>query len=515
MFLAYILLNSKETNSGLDEKLTMNAAKSALLLGLPALLAGCGGGSGGGGGSAPAPSPITYTWQMVSLDSVAKNTVSSGCSIVAEDTSDPTGDTVIAAYKATDRFNILIHNADGQVVSSHNANVNGQFTINASDVPDNGYVSIEEYTSTLLNSADIYMFAVQKDLLSDMVVNVRQHFGAYECYRGEQFKRIEVNPNAVVNVQQVSPSTSYYQTSYAENAIDGGNTAFAIPVRSMLPASEHVLVTLFDDYTAPQATTLTHYVLLDSSYIYDSTSTPGSNGLPTDENIVSPSLSAVGLSLTGHIEVSANNQLHTWQEIYTNNQSYSVIDGTSPFDGWSFKLTGDAGNAWSANIYAPVDINGTTLSAPTLSSMTGNTSIDSAGCLGDFCLSTSSYNPNDVQMQRTHIRSTTVNGSNSFYQTIFSAPNTDQVLMESDFGAQLNPNSNTDRIEVSLAKLDLSNSDAVEEFMLESIDFQQLISNAPANNFDINGLVSLPSETRLRKVNLLGEELDMFKSGIN
>ncbi len=47
----------------------MKAAKSALLLTLPALMVGCGGGSGGnsGGGNSGGTAPTTYTWQFVEM----------------------------------------------------------------------------------------------------------------------------------------------------------------------------------------------------------------------------------------------------------------------------------------------------------------------------------------------------------------------------------------------------------------------------------------------------------------
>ncbi|UTT85103.1 flagellar sheath protein A [Vibrio pelagius] len=479
------------------------------------LLVGCGGGGGGGGGGV---TPVTpkYTWQMLSLNSVERSAVASGCSIVAQDESDANGTKVIAAYKATANFNILFHDENGVITATNQSDANGRFVIDSGEVPDGGYVSLEEIDGSIQGTQDVYMFTVSKELLSDMTLNVRQHSSTYSCYQGEQSKKANVDQNAAVKVDQVSSDTSYYQTSYIDNATSGKMIASGIPVNSDIPASDNVLVTLFESYNGTEARDLSHYVVVDASYVYDSSQGSGSkSGAPTDENLVKPTFTAAGLTLknTSKIDVEIDNEIHTWQSIYESGQVYGVIDGTSPIDNWSFNIEANTDVAfgnWDVKIYDSVDSTGTTVALPTLSTLTA--SITTTGCTG-YCLSADGYVLSEYQIQRTHLRSSNENKRN-FYQTIFAAPNKEQVLMNST-DEELSIDNNNDRLEVSLAQLDTEKEAQVKQFFAQNIDPQVLISSTVPNYNDVNGLLSMASDDKLRRIEIMGNEVQFYQQGVN
>ncbi|RXJ74558.1 flagellar sheath protein A [Veronia nyctiphanis] len=436
------------------------------------LLVGCGGGSSSGGGGNSTPSTPKYTWQILSLNSVERSSVGNGCSIIAQDKFDATGTKVIAAYKATANFNILFHDKNGVITKRNQADANGRFVINSADVPNGGYVSLEEIDGSIQGTQDVYMFTVAKDLLSNMTLNVRQHSSTYSCYKGEQSPQVAVNPNAAVKVDQVDANTRYYQSSYIDNSTNGKTVGAGIPVNSELPSSNNVLVTLFDAYSGGETRDLSRYVVMDSSYVYNSAQGNGSkSGVPTDQNLLKFGFTATGLTLNSgsKIDVEIDNEIYTWQPIYESGQTYSVVDGSSDIDKWSFDIEAttdtNSGN-WSAKIYAPVDKNGTSVVLPTLNPFTA--SITTSGCSADYCLSADGYSASDFQLQRTHLRSSN-NNTRNFYQTIFASPNKDQVLMKST-DEVLNIDNSKDRLEVSLAQLDTRKASQVKQFFAHNIN---------------------------------------------
>ncbi|OLQ86184.1 hypothetical protein BIY21_18395 [Vibrio ponticus] len=491
----------------------MKSAQLSALLAIPALLTGCGGGSeGGSGNSAPSvPSAPKYTWQIVSLKS--ESSVASGCATLGTVAS--TGN-VIAVYEATDNFNILIHNPDGSVKSTINTNGSSKVVIDSASVPDDGFVSLEEIDGSIGGNNDVYMFAVEKDLLSNMTLNVRQFSNSYTCYKGEQFSTANINVASVVKVDQVSGSTQYYQTSYIDNAVDGHNIAAKIPVKSPLPAQEKVLVTLFNSYAANQATDLTHYAIMNGSSVYNVADTGTISGNPTDQNILTPTLDALTLgtlsnTASSRIDANIGSHIYTWQPIYALDQEYSVIDGNSDIKKWSLNLTISDNNNWAGKVFAPVETNGTTIAAPTLTALATN--ISSSCTIGDFCVSSASFDDSEVDLQRTHIRSQTTNSSRSFYQTILASAKNEQVLMQSS-SERLAPTTG-DRVEISLAKVDQISQAKVEHFLSWSINPEELVSSSPANFNDVNGFISMPSDDKERRIAIMGSELQMYRSSVN
>ncbi len=211
-----------------------------------ALLSGCGSSSGD---SDDPILPVTYEWQIVQLISVAEEGLSEGCVIYDDSSID---DDVITAYIAQSGFNILYHNPDGSIAeTTHSSNIsNGLFTIYASDVPDNGYVTLEEFSSgrgsTFTGS---YMFSVQKSLLSDMVLNISEEQTG-DCYPGDDYRDADadVDDGPWVRVAYTSNKPAYYQSSYDEGSISGGsNTNYVLVDLSSDPAHD-ILITGFNVY---------------------------------------------------------------------------------------------------------------------------------------------------------------------------------------------------------------------------------------------------------------------------
>ncbi|ANU37648.1 hypothetical protein [Vibrio scophthalmi] len=490
----------------------MKSAQLSTLLSIPLLLTGCGGGGGGGGGNSTPPVP-KYTWQIVSLKSINDSSVAPGCSTLATGTN---AGEVIGVYEATDNFKILIHNADGTIETDLNLNGSNKVVISSNDIPEYGYVTLEEIDGSIGGNNDVFMFSVEKEFLSDMTLNVRQHSNSYSCYKGEQFIPIEVNPNAVVKVDQISPSTKYYQTSYVDNAVDGRNISAKIPVKSGIPAQDKILVTLFDSYTSNEATNLTHYTVMAGNSVYDSTTSGIISGSPSETNLLKPTFDALALGAlsttqSSQIDVKIDDDIYTWQRIYQLNQQYSVIDGPSSIESWSFNLAVNAVHDWSGQVWAPVETYGTTISAPTLNAFTAN--INSRCTSGNHCVLATGFDDSEVQLQRTHIRSHTNNDSRSFYQTIFSTPRSEQVLMESS-SEILAPNP-ADKVEISIAKLDPNANKQVNQFLAWGIDLQSLVSASTPSFHDVNGLISMPSDDKERRISIMGSELQMYRNGVN
>lgn len=490
----------------------MKSAQLAALLAIPALLTGCGGGESGGGGNSTPPAP-KYTWQIVSLKSINESSVASGCSTLTTGTN---AGEVIGVYEATDNFKILIHNADGTIKSDLDLNGSNNVVIRSTDVPDRGYVTLEEIDGSIGGNNDVFMFSVEKEFLSDMTLNVRQHSNSYSCYKGEQFSPIEVNPNAVVKVDQVSSNTKYYQTSYIDNAVNGHNISSKIPVETSIPAQDKILVTLFDSYLSNEATDLTHYTVMMGNSVYDSSTSGIVSGSPSENNLLKPTFNALALGTlstteSSQIDVNIDDKIYTWQPIYQLNQQYSVIDGSSSIENWSFNLAVNANHGWTGQVWAPVETHGTAISAPTLNAFSA--SIDSSCTSGSHCVSTTGFDDSELQLQRTHIRSHTNNASRSFYQTIFSVPHSEQVLMESS-SETLAPSA-TDKVEISVAKLEPSSDKQIKQFLAWGIAPHSLISVTTPDFHDVNGLISMPSDDKERRISIMGNELHMYRNGVN
>lgn len=478
-------------------------------------LTGCGSDSKSGGVTpGPGPSPTTYTWQLVHLKS---EPTTSNCAVYAVDESN--NGNVIVAYSGNANTNILIHNADGSVKETRKPSNTGKITFSKTDIPDKGFVSVEELDGSIGQQQDVFMFAVQKEVMTNLTINVRRSSASSgNCYiTGESLVSTEVDPKAVINVGQVSVTTEQYRSNYIDRASVGSAVGQKVKVLSDLPAKQQVLITLFDDYTSNEAKNLTHYQMAAANFVYNSDNTSNQSVSPTNRGVIQPGFTVTGITLDANknnsLDVSYANNLYQWQPIYQTSSNYSFITDQDPFNKWSFNLNGTTTNSlWSYHHVASVDGTAKQITSPTLAAL--NATIES-NCAsgGAFCLNSSGYTSSDFNVQRSHIRSNTNNSARVFYQTIYSEPSNEVALMNSS-EETLSPNSNTNRIEVSLGKATISD-EALKYFMNESVNVQSLIGSSLPNFVDANGSVTQQTSLKERYLGLMGQDITTIQSGLN
>ncbi|EDP59049.1 hypothetical protein [Vibrio sp. AND4] len=483
------------------------------------LMVGCGGGGGGGGGGGPAPAP-KYTWQVVHLYAENKSNVKAGC-VIYDELAGST-DKVITAKVANAGFKVLFHNADGTVISDQtidNIPSNGKVTIDSAKVPNEGYVSLEELDGTIGGTQDVYMFAVQKEFLQSMIVNVRQlQSSSNACLLGEQNNKQNRSDNAVITVAQNSSATKFYQSSYVDAQVDGHSVASNIPVAAPLNTTKKVLITAFDSLSSGQYGDLNYFVLADGSAIYDVNNPPASAPTifmnPVSRNDVNLTVNGITLNNNSAVEVGLHNEIYQWQPIYNSTNSLSYTNSNLSASGWTAELGGTttSGN-WNYSSLHSYDGSDLNIYAPFVSNF--DSSMVLANCsLGKICLNAVGFNTDDFDIQRTHIRSSTNNGNRNFYQSIFAKPNSNQVFMESSEEV-LVPNNSVDRLEVSAAALDSLKSDSIMYFLNNSFDIQSVVTASVSDFSDVNGLVSTASDVKKRKLRLLKENVVIIENGKN
>ena len=482
------------------------------------LLVGCGGGGGGGGGGAPAEP--TYTWQFVHLHSESRTSIAANCVIFADDSS--IDGNAITASIADEGFKILFHNSDGSIVSSETISDipdTGKVEIRSGAIPDDGYVSLEEVVGGLGNRNDVYMFTLQKDLMTDLVLNVRQQSNrSNQCYQGEQYS-LTVSDDAAVAVAQSSVDTSYYQSSYINSMSSGSQLSANIPVKAPLNGTKRALVTAFDTVTnngaGDEFTDLMYFAVIPSESIYDKNNPPSTlpsvSMLDSDNSGVIINANRFSIDNTSRVDVAIDNELYQWQPIYSDSTTISYSSNGAFSDGWNVKANGtsDAGN-WNVNTLTAFEGNDISISVPAVNDFS-TTTIDSS-CTADYCLNTTGFTPSDFNIQRTHVRGSTTL-TYDFYQSIYAVPSTNQALMESSVvDYQVQP---SDRIEVSLGTIDLDNADSKAWFMERNMNLQSIVDIDLANFTDVNGSITQPSAVKTRNVSMLGNSVSAVENGVN
>jgi len=116
----------------------MKAAKTAILLTLPALMVGCGGGSGGSSGGGSTPSKPKYTIDFVALKPVTFGTEGS-CAIYG--TNSGNTKSYIAQKAQGANIKLHVHSSNGAWKSSYQS-TSGTISINQSLVQDGDYISV-------------------------------------------------------------------------------------------------------------------------------------------------------------------------------------------------------------------------------------------------------------------------------------------------------------------------------------------------------------------------------------
>jgi len=491
--------------------LRIKIMKKSILASLivPALVVGCG--SGSSGSSAP-----TYQWQVVQLKSVSESSLSSKCIIYAD--SELNDGEVITAYVAEDDYNILYHNADGTIAETFSADdiTNGLFTITSTDVPDDGYVTLEEIESLTGGDRGSYMFSVQKDLLEDLVLNITQEQDS-ACYTGSDYRETD-SDTALVNVQQPDSDPDYYQSSYDVDSVNGKATATAIPVDSPYPASRDVLITAFASYdsSSTEYTELSEWAFISSANLYEDSNDTAST--------LTASLSGNGLTdvywfTTDTVELDSDsaiiaihdNQSYFWQPIYDDVDLLTLAYDTSEVSLWSGYLSGTiTSNDWLFTTFTELDdVTFLELEAFALvEDVLDGVSVASTCDVADaFCLDMNgSYSSDDFDYQRVHFRldeDRTSSSSNISYQSIYSLANEEPVVLVSSLFDYTDPT--LSRIEVNLVSSDADSGDVIQYLMTTNVDPVDLgeysasdfVDDDAATEFysDLNGLITTTSDT--------------------
>ncbi|ACJ28109.1 hypothetical protein swp_1321 [Shewanella piezotolerans WP3] len=473
--------------------------------------------------SSPEPAP-KYDWQIINLYAADQSDVAKGCIIYDNAIAEP--QKVITASIALYGYNVLFHNRDGSVITKHTIKAadvpsTGIVTIDSANVPAGGYVSLEEVDGGIGGNADVYMFSVQKELLSDLVLNVRQPQMGASCYKGSQELPAEIVKSAAVSVLQ-EKSISHYQSSYGLD-VDGHSISSHIPVKSELPAQKQVLVTAYEDDADSKASIMSHYGMIQPGYIYDSNNPGSIIARPlTNENLIyQPWSSQDNLSVDrdSAIYMVYGDNSYLWQSIFNSNHEFALVDGNSDMQHWSAYFTGvDADYDWQYHSYIALDgansVVVNTLPAMYDFSDMGITTNCSSETSADLCIDTSSYSSGDFDLQRTQVRSTTTVGGRNFYQSIYAAPNAQQVLMNSSVVTMAPDVAN--RIEVGLTKSD-NQPQALNYMMAESINIQTAAKDSPIvpEYTDTNGAILTISEKSAAHQAILATNSTMVSNSKN
>jgi len=475
---------------------------------LPTLLVGCG--SSGSSNSNKTVSSAKYTWQVVELRSVAESVALADNCVIYADSVFNEGE-VITAYEADQDFNILYHNADGSIFDTIGADetINGAYTIDSDDVPNDGYVTLEQIESITGGNQGSYMFSVQKSLLSNMVLNVTTTQTG-DCYSDSDYRET-ASGTAVVNVSQPSTAPAFYQSSYDEDSINGQTTTTAIPVDSPYPAGRDTLITAFNTYdaTGEEKTDLTHWAFVDAANLYEDGDVDGGALLTSPlssavTNITWSSTPTVTLDSDSSIIALHEGTSYYWQPIYDSTDALALAYDSTEVSLWSSYFSGtegDTGESWLFNSFMALS-DETDISLTAFATVSAVTSIDvSSTCTvaSSFCIDTDdSFSSADMSYQRVHIRLTEDSGSasNINYQSIYTESNEEPVVLEN---SQFDFNDPTlTRVELNLMSSDTENTDTLEYLMLQNIDLVALGDDTVASNdlySDINGLVTTDTES--------------------
>lgn len=468
-------------------------------------MSGCGG--GGGGSTSGNYSGQTYNWQIIHLETETAEDIEDGCIIFGTSESDTSS--VITASVANTNYNILFHDANGSLledytIAASDVSSDGNVSIDSSLLPDNGYVTLEEIESGLSNNPNVYMFSVEKSLLSDLVVNVRLPQTGSDCYLGEDYRASsKTSDSAALSVLQEA-NIDYYQTSYAEDLVSGKGISSNIPVLSPIPAEKDTLVTAFFDSENNQYTDLGYYTFVDSSLIYDteltteviSSSLKNTDLTPlywqTSENITLNSNSA--------ITIIHDENTYLWQYLYSEIDQITLALDDNDISTWSSFFSGTENNTlWQFDSFQTITNSTTTieLALPELNLVEETQLIESctiAASSLDYCIDAgTSFEPDNFNYQRTHIRLLSGSGNNTVYQSIYGLPSLQQPLLESSV-LDIQPTS-ASRIEIGLMEGSASDEN-LQYFMDKYLDVDTLAETSVVANFnDANGFVTTPIES--------------------
>ena len=508
---------------------------------VPILLAGCSDSST----SSESSSSGNYKWQIVHLESVDESDLGNSCVIYADseiETADSTVDEpeyqVVTAYKTDDDYNILYHYQDGSIAETIEASdlTNGTLTITLSDVPDNGYVTLEELDgSSRIDYLGSFMFSVQKSLLDNMVLNIPGS-SSTSCVTGSDHREGEA-VTKFVSVDQ-KDNNVYYQTSFDVDSLAGSEVSSDIPVAYIEDENRDVLVTVFNDYTlvsdgteTTETTTetiaedrgnLANWAFVDSKSVYDAIFDDDGdfelddNGDEQYENDgiedtdLNANLAVVSWSTIDTVSLDDNSGViaihddstYFWQPNYDENTELNIAYETDEVDTWNSYFSGTVtliGGDWTFTSFN--DLTGDDVidndnlelfdfSTPIIASLDGTTVTDNTGSIGactelsseddelaepSYCIKLSNnFDPDEFTYQRLHIRLEDTSGESFTNQTIISEVNTEPVVLSST-EVDLGTAAELTRIELNLMYTDDDDDlDAVQYLMTQNIDLESV-----------------------------------------
>lgn len=494
----------------------MKAAKSALLLAIPALMVGCGGGSGGSGGSTPATPK--YTIDFVALKN-ANAAEANNCAVYGQDDQSNPSEFIIAAKATGSNMTINIHSETGSLIQSYNNTnwSNGRFSFNKNLVPENGYVSV-----VATNSAGAFLgydvLTIEKDLLpTSFTVNAKG-----ETYTGKCLGKSTTNQPTEYNgyISTDGDAQDGWFAFHSTSEEIGGASNGPITFNSV--ANQEVLAARLCRSDVP-ATTCNAGELL--KYKFTSTRNLGSALAPLELDDVdnssliwTPNSDAILDSAELNVYRAGSGAL-LWQDLPSNsNGTYSYASDIS--NEYYLSIAGQHNN-WEFSYSTQPNNIATELNESTTLTDLGIPAINNAGltlvgCSGFVLDCVSGYTnqaPSELDYQRTLVVATS--GSNSVSQTIYSKSRQYQPLME--FGNTIDSiwGSSLDRLEVSLLSSD-NNKDVQTTFISAFFDAYAVATNDYVNETftDTISVISTSQQKNAAENALKHQEYKLFNHNL-
>jgi hypothetical protein len=305
---------------------------------------------------------------------------------------------------------------------------------------------------------------------------------------------------------------AYYSTSAGSVAVSGAtNELQDIPVYSYeYGTEERKIITSFlelDETDPSESTynTLNSYAIVEKNEVFlkDTPNPPVVSMTTVGSESPSYVISADAdlERVQASIDVILDNKIYLWQEVFASG-SYDTYSNwvreQELLSDWSLNAiykTSAATGAWNLYQRSPVQGSDLLIEQPTdLADMSGS-SIYASG--KSIYLDTASFNPNNWKLQRTHVRTETISG-NEAIQTIYSAVDNEQVLMESSTETlTVNP---VNPLEVGIALM--SQSADIEDADIQyfaKLNFNvALLADADtpidSHGYDVNGVIVAHSD---------------------
>lgn len=480
----------------------MKAAKSALLLAIPALVVGCGGGSGGSGsGNGPSPIPAKYTIEFIAFSNIDATSIGQ-CAIYGQDSlNNPTKYTV--ASKATGQnMSVVIHDDKGQPTANYDSSdwSNGALSFNQSLVPANGYISIYyEIKGSSVNSFDV--LTIEKEMLpSKITVNAKGESvfnPTNTCIRDSVSKTSEftasINDGGIgagffafsssSDFQVASSANNISFTSYTNKDILALRYEWSASPMEYEPLIAYAL-------TSANANTLSTPVSL-TSIDNSAQTTPWSvDSLSTTTTFSSAELS-IYLPSSGALHWQnlppTSDGAYSYAESFTDNYYITVSGQHKSWDFTYSKLVSSP----EVGINESSTLDDLSLPAPQTTNHLVSCSTSEVGsCIAGY----SSELPDSFKSQRTLV--SLINGSDSIHQTIYASAKSIQPLMKFD-------NSLDDIWSNSLAKTEitvLSNTDNdVEKMFLSNYLDAYLVTEGSISSNSYIDSISIVEQMRVKE----------------